>query len=308
MSPVRIRRRWSRRLSPRARTVLAGVGIRILLAATIVGGLYLAFCRMHSDLKNLPRYRVKLANVRLQVPSWVTPTILAQLKEIPDFPEAFSILEPDVAKKLAQAYANNPWVKRVLTVEKKYPQGIGISLEVRRPVAAVRFKGSFYLADAEGARLPLSFRSWPQQDLRLPFVADALSPPPAPGELWEDPGAKAGLAVASLLFEADQKVRSSITTIDVANIGGLRSPRESEIVLLTENRVPVYWGRSPLGNYPRELSVARKLSNLNLAFRQTNGLRQTSLHYVDIRFPNIYVGRHPPGEASGASALVRGPS
>lgn len=308
MSPVPIRRRWSRRLTPGARALLAGIGIRMLLAGIIVGGLYLALHRMHSDLRELSRYQVQVSNLRLHVPSWVTPTILSQLKEIPDFPRTFSILEPDVARKLAQAYANNPWVKRVLAVEKKYPQAIRISLEVRRPVAAVRFKGSYYLADAEAVRLPLSFSSWPQEKLKLPFVADAFSPPPAPGGVWQDAAAKAGLAVASILFEANQQVRRSITTIDVSNLDGRRSARESEIVLLTENRVPIYWGRSPLGSYTKELPVAQKLSNLNVAYRQTNGLRAASIHYVDIRFPNIYICRRAASGESGASALVSGPS
>ncbi len=302
------KRRLRSRLSPRGRAIVVGIGVRVLLATAIVSGTYLIVRRVHSDLKQMSRYQVDLARLKLEVPSWVTPAIRSQLKQIPDFPQTFSILERGIAEKVAVAYSQNPWVVKVRQVEKQYPRSLRISLEVRRPVAAVRFRGRYYLADALGVRLPLDFTSWPHQDLDLPFVKDATSPPPAPGEVWQDAAVEAGLAVSAILLKADSGVHKRITAIDVTNLKGVRSPTESEIVLLTENRIPIYWGRSPLTYSPRELSAAQKLSNLSIAYQRTNGLRQHNIQYIDVRFPDVYICRRPTGQTPASSAVARQPS
>jgi len=206
-----------------AEELAAQTALRALLVAFILVGGYLLVKEMKTFVCQLERFQVSPATLTFTaLPSWVTPKVQQQLAYIPDLPERFSILEPNLATRVAQAYERNPWVAEVRAVERHFPNRLTLALSLRRPVAAVRYRGSYYLADGEANRLPLRFRSWPQPEYRLPIVTGALTEPPRSGAQWQDEAVRAGCAVAQLLKTHGFVRRLGVTVVDASNLGGRR--------------------------------------------------------------------------------------
>jgi len=272
-----------------AEELAAQTALRALLVAFILVGGYLLVKEMKTFVCQLERFQVSPATLTFTaLPSRVTPKVQQQLAYIPDLPERFSILEPNLATRVAQAYERNPWVAEVRAVERHFPNRLTLALSLRRPVAAVRYRGSYYLADGEANRLPLRFRSWPQPEYRLPIVTGALTEPPRSGAQWQDEAVRAGCAVAQLLKTHGFVRRLGVTVVDASNLGGRRRRGDPDIVLQTASRMRIFWGRSPLEWQPGDGSqtVTRKLLYLK-RLAETQDPRR--LDYADIRYDRLLV-------------------
>jgi len=268
---------------------VAQTALRALLLAFILVGGYLLVKEMKTFVCELERFQVSPATLTFtSLPSWVTPKVQEQLAYIPDLPERFSILEPNLATRVAQAYERNPWVAEVKAVERHFPNRLTLGVRLRRPVAAVRYRGSYYLADGNADRLPLRFRSWPQDDYRLPIVIGAATEPSRSGAVWQDEAVQAGCAVAELLEMHGFDSRLGVTVVDASNVGGRRRRGDPHIVLHTASRMRILWGRSPLQWQPGDGSqtVTRKLLYLKRLAETQNPRR---LDYADIRYDRLLV-------------------
>lgn len=277
------------RIPGRTGEVAAQVVLRLLLVVVLVVAGYLLVLEMEGYLAGLERFQVSPASINfLAVPSWVTPGIREQIGRAPGLPERFSILEPGLAGRVAQAYRRNPWVAEVTLVERRFPNRLKVGLVLRRPVVAVRYRGSYYLVDAQAVRLPLRFRSWPQPGYRLPIVTGVTEQPPRSGAAWQDGAVRAGGAVAELLRTQGLDRALEITAVDVSNLGGRIRRDRPGIVLHTASRMRIFWGRSPLRWGPGDGSqtVSRKLLYLSKLARNKN-LNFRRLDYVDLRFDNL---------------------
>lgn len=262
---------------------------RVLLTAFILGAGYLLLREMREYVTGLERFQVSPATLRFtQTPSWVTPQVQAQLSHLPDLPERFSLLEPGLPKRVAEAYARNPWVADVPGVERRFPNCLKVHLLLRQPVAAVRYRGMYHLVDGEGVRLPLVFRSWPHPDYQLPVIIGATAEPPKSGCPWPDESVRAACAVACLLATQSFDHPVAVSTIDASNLGGRASRADSDIILHTTSGTRILWGRSPLAWRPGDGSqtVGRKLAYLKrLAEHEDLG----RLEYADIRYDRLLV-------------------
>jgi len=272
----------------RTQEVVAQAVLRVLLVVFILVAGYLLIQEMKAYVMGLERFQVSPATLNFAaVPSWVTPGIEQQLARLPDLPERFSILEPHLAARVAQAYQRNPWVAEVTQVERLFPNRLRVGLLLRQPVAAVRFRGSYCLVDGEGVRLPLTYRSWPQPGFKLPIVTGATTQPPGSGTVWEDEAVQAGCTVAELLraYGFDRRLR--ITAVDASNLGSRVRGRHPDIVLHTASGAYIKWGRSPLKWYPGDGSqtVTRKLHYLRYLVEHRIDLRR--LEHADVRFDRL---------------------
>jgi len=281
--------RLRNRLPERTGEAAAQTVLRVLLAVVLVVSGYLLAVQMKEYLMGLERFQVSPASINfLSLPSWVTPEIRAEIAQVPGLPERFSILEPGLAGRVARAYRLNPWVSEVTLVERRFPNRLKVGLVLRRPVAVVRYRGSYFLADAKGVRLPLRFRSWPQPGYRLLIVIGATEPPPPSGTAWQDEAVRAGCAVAELLRTRGLDRALQITAVDASNLEGRIRRDQPDIVLHTASRMRIFWGRSPLRWRPGDGSqtVKRKLYYLQQLARSRN-LNLRRLDYVDLRFDKL---------------------
>ena len=229
--------------------------------------------------------------VPTQLPSWAGPGVRHDLSVLPGIPARFSIMEPRICERVAEAFRMNPWVDDVLSVRKVYPNRLAVELRLRRPVAGVRVAGKFYLVDGWGRRLTDGIVGWPRGVDALPVIvmSDATMPPLS--GVWPSDAVRAGSSVAWTLFESRGKLPTRFAVIDCTNIGPRRDVRKSDIVLVTHEGTFVRWGRSPLIlNSPGELTPDEKVVKMVMFEKKLGPL--SSYKFVDIRFDNIQHG--PP--------------
>jgi hypothetical protein len=261
----------------------------MLLAGFILVAGYFLLREVRGYVMGLERFQVSPATLKFtRMPSWVTPKVAEQLSRVPDLPERFSLLEPGLAKRVAEAYAQNPWVADVPVVERRFPNCLRVHLVLRQPTAVVRYRGLYHVVDGEGVRLPMQFRSWPAPDCQLPVIIGATAEPPESGSLWSDESVRAGCAVARLLAAQNFNRPLAVVTIDASNVGGRVSRADPEIVLHTTAGTSILWGRSPLEWRPGDGSqtVGRKLAYLKRLAEHEDLDR---LEYADIRYDRLLV-------------------
>jgi hypothetical protein len=220
--------------------------------------------------------RFHLANWDLDVgelPDWVTPEIRDDLVGVSlgAEDERLSLFEPRVLDKVRAALEELSWIAAVKTIGIRYPTGkkpgsVVLELQLRRPVAVVAHAGFYYLSDRNGMRLGHGYDRSPAAWFAVPEIVGLQGDPgvPAEGESWTSRDVKQGLEVARILMEngihADFP-RRAIRAVDLTNLHGRVSLRESEIVLWCEGQ-QLAWGRSPISAGARTVSLSQLVANL----------------------------------------------
>ena len=264
----------------RGRERITKNGLKVVLAIFILILGWLLFRGLRDYAAGLPRYQISPATAKVtQAPSWLKDNFAQEVAYPKGLEDNFSLLESGISRRLATIYAQNPWVKKVKFVEKDFSGSVRIGLILRRPVGIVRKAGKFYLVDVEGRRLPGMWLSKAALGLDLPLIISVEKGAPAVGEIWPGKDVPHGAAVAYCLLNFSIP-EVNITGIDVANVGGRFNPYEREISLLTDKRIRILWGRSPVVSSPGELSSATKIGSLIGVVKKQGGLDH--LEYVDI--------------------------
>jgi hypothetical protein len=112
---------------------------------------------------------------------------LGEVQYLARLPDRLRLLDEDLPRRLADAFARHPWVERVEAVEVTPPEGVRVRLRFRTPALAVPQPGGVRVVDRRGVLLPAS-----APDAGLP-VYPGVAPPPrgAAGEPWGDPAVEA---------------------------------------------------------------------------------------------------------------------
>lgn len=195
-----------------------------------------------------------------------------------------SLFEKDLTKKVAETLEQNPWVLKVHSVKKEFPNKLSVRLELRRPSAVLRKNGAFHLLDDDGMVLPTGYYSWPSDQGKTPYIQSArIRKMPRAGERLDDLGIKAGIELVKFLKDNDAHRRLGINVVDVSNVGLGRTVGESDIVLWTKDGVAIKWGCSALCQQVDELSDSEKLKNLYSVVK-TEESRLDHMEYVDVRW------------------------
>lgn len=278
--------------------ILKGTFISLATAAVGCAALY-GISVLHENMRVAPTYQMSAESLRLvKGPAWMTPSILAELDVgllDPDFPQRFSLLDADVAFRIAAAYEKCVWVDRVERIEKHDPRvdprrpPLEVYLKFRRPLAFIQTRDGFCLVDDKAVRLPGVYREPKLGALKLLVIAGVTSGPPAIGHAWPDDAVVAGVRVADAV---DTKREAfGLTAVDVANFGGRRDPRDTEIALFTANETRIKWGKapSPQADLLQEKSPDEKVAYLDFVYRRMNGQVDGVLSYIDI--PNEAIRR-----------------
>ncbi len=266
--------------------------LRVLVAALVVSGGWLALAMARDKALQLKDFQISPSNLEfISKPDWLEGPLEEKLRNFGWGDKKISLLDSAAAKKIAAALSANPMVKRVNKVERSLPNRMRAEVELREPAAFVLRGRSYYIVDTEGTRLPGQYGSRSATGLdRLMIVSVRTSPPPA-GKVWDDPAVVEAAKLAAFLKDHKDLVKEArITAIDSSNIGGRRSGRSPEIVLLTAYHTKIYWGRGISSGNATELSAKAKLKNLKSVMDQAGGL--ANKEYVDIRLANpVYVER-----------------
>ncbi len=282
--------------TPSLKALLGGVHARInyALAMRLLLGLSLALLAAMTAqigwerLANRPEFLVYPSTFQLKTPEWATPRLSEELRNVEGLAKCYSIFEFDLTRKIAQAYERCPWVYKVVSIRREFPNRIKMQLILRKPAAMVELKRKLYLTDEDAVRLPREFYIWPDPKFDVPrIVRRGLKELPQPGKKWRDMGVRAAAHLAKFLADRKMLRRFQITTIDASNVGRPNGRRDSELVLWTAQHTRILWGSSPLSHAPGELSDEQKLANL-LAVGEAEKYDFRRLEEVDVRWDRPY--------------------
>jgi len=259
-----------------------------------IGILVLAFLGAGAGLLYLDSYVHQLARqrqVQLSVefsnpPAWASDTLIKDICLSSGIRQDDFILDEDLPAQWATNLAQNPWVKQVKQIHRRYDGRVQLDCELRRPIAKViQSNGTFYL-DAEGVVLTeaeLAAGAGHLVELRGTVAAVGR-----PGETIGSAALMAGLQVLSEIRRVDQalppqqRLWAELAALDVSNHEGRRDPDRPHLSLYTGNGIELRWGAAVGRSRPyREASWKEKIESLYRAHRQTGTL--TCYQYVELR-------------------------
>jgi hypothetical protein len=177
----------------------AGIGAILVAAAAIAAGAA-AWSRYGDTIRVQPDALLFPGRVTVRgVPTWVKADLVAEALRDASLDHGLPIDDPEVERKLANAFDSHPWVRRVIRVAVRHPAAADVDLECRGPVAMVRWKGGLVGVDAEGIVLPTAdFTA--EAAAEYPRIAGVeSSPQSAAGIAWGDVEVDEGAALASLI-------------------------------------------------------------------------------------------------------------
>ena len=198
-----------------------------------------------------------------------------------------SIFTPRLTDQVAAAYGASPWVRRVVAVNRRFPDKLEISLEIRRPFAIVVCGKGRYLVDRDGMILAPELYRLPKDGLGRPDIVLAYAPESLPqrGHTWNSEGVMAGIDMLAFLGEN--------ATLNGLKILGLQVQRDTMmlgrapvcVVLKTDSGAEVRWGLPPraIQAGTSEVSTKAKLDALACIVRQHRS-QLARLEYIDIRW------------------------
>ena len=197
-----------------------------------------------------------------------------------------SLYDPGLVERVGRAFEECPWIRRVTTVERVFPDQLRVRFEYRVPHAAVRRNDGFVIVDAEGVRLPGVYADPPRPCERTVVIVGVASPPPAPGRPWKDPALTAAMGLADFAQGNPLLARLKVREVDVSNIGGRVDARRSEVLFVTASGCAIAWGRAPGAGRFGEASAEEKLENLRevlAAYPDLDGVRTVKVYFRGTR-------------------------
>ena len=250
---------------------------RIGAAGSLVLIVLLVHRSAYSLVIGAPNYQVPKSTARARVaPSWADPAAAESVVTLPAGRD--TLLDSDFVRRVAASFSDNPWVRRVVAVERAFPDQVRVRLEMRSPRLAVRRPGGLVLVDQDGVRLPGTYAKAPTL---VTEVAGIASAPPAPGRTWEGLEIATALEMASLAEGEAVLRRLGIRVVDVANLNGRRDPKSPDLLLVTSTGAVIDWGRAPSAARYGEPALAEKLDNLRRAaenYPRLEGVASVRIH------------------------------
>jgi hypothetical protein len=214
-----------------------------------------------------------------EVPAWLSSLafsdgteLLATILSRAGVSPADDLHDPGLCARVGESLLGSPWVARVRRVTKSADGEILVEADFREPFAFVEVRGTAYLVDREGVRLPHECDAAfvrPGEWLLLTGVSEPL--PGAPGERWAGEDLAAGLALVGRLREAARRgeipFRSSLRAVDVGNYDLETDRFDGRLRIQTIHpRCYIRWGEPPGEAYPIEPSARRKLDMLRTLY------------------------------------------
>ncbi len=230
---------------------------------------------------------------------WLSPTDVAELNDAVKLGPDRSLYDRDLCSAVAARYRESPWVERVVSVRRSFPDQVVVSLAVREPLAYVRCASGLVLVDRRGVRLPT--RAARGAERNRPVVEGVHGSVPAVGAPW--PGR--ALADALRLTEIVGEVTSGgnpglrLTAVEVrdeqGSVDGL-----PQMTARTASGMVIDWGSlndSSSYLYP---SVGEKREELQRALRSLGD--PAAIESVMVRYRGCSVKPRESFPAAGAPA------
>jgi hypothetical protein len=259
------------------RPLIGKIALRVAAAGSIVFIVLLVHRSAYALVTKAPEFRIPKAMARAAVaPAWADPSGPESVVLLPAGRE--TLMDPDLVSGVAASFASNPWVRRVVAVERAFPDQVRVRLEMRTPRLSVRRPGGIIFVDRDGVRLPGTYG---RVHLRTLEVTGTASVPPGAGRVWEGAEIARALEMASLI-EGEKVLRGlDVRAVDVSNLNGRLDPKSPDLSLATAGGAMIGWGRAPSDPRFGEPALSEKLDNLRRAaenYPRLEGVASVKIH------------------------------
>jgi len=281
------RRRRTVQASWRERLVVVGVVVLAVVVAGAAGVVGLS--KIWRAVTGMDEFLVRPWEIPLDS-SWVVAEEIRKDFQRTDttgiLRRPVSIFTPGLAERVARAYLRSPWVRRVRSVRKVFPNRLEVDLELREPFALIGYQGKTYCVDADGVVLtPRLYDLRPRRlvSLRPTVTLRSASPPPPAGGTWDHVTVRGGLALVRLC--RDQLAgKVGVRTVEVDTYSPPGREPVAMAYLQLEAGPRVHWGRVPVGSGSvAEVPSHRKIALL-LALVEREGANLGRLRSIDVRW------------------------
>jgi|GEM_PF-2749975 len=247
-------------------------------------------------------YIVKLSELNDKIrPTWATP--VAMDYEEPPIQNKNMISDDALPEYLCKKLELSPWIKKVWSVHRIYPNSVEIKIERRQPRLAIKVANKYYIfVDDECVRLPGYYGSLPEIPERKIYVVTIKLEEkiPPPGKKWDSNAIYSALEMANTIdtyYSIFNQV--GISAIDVSNWDGKIDKRKSPVVLITNKNTLIYWGGTSFTKRFGEISVNEKIKNLALILKAYP-------EFSNIKVAKVYIKNYPSViEGNGFSSVSR---
>ena len=228
-------------------------------------------------LQAQPRYQLPFVDIQLPEPPpdcfrGGKAAFLDRVRRNAKEPETLSLLKVDPAR-LRTAFKSFPWVAEVGEIERP-PGGLVVHLKYRIPVAkvAVNRTGQFVL-DREGCVLPLEETDTQRIPRLIWIVGKGLTAPPMEraGAVWKTATAESSdrealdrdvvqaARLAGFFLEPAREAEAQAEGAARISAITVMDPRlNAGLIVETEGRAQIHWGRGPGDEEPGEPTAAEK--------------------------------------------------
>lgn len=263
-----------------ARSLLAGAAFARRFSRPLIGIFLLALLaiaarslwrRIKAEVLVRGDYRLELHEIEITpLPTWIRGDLKAQALHDGSLDPPLSLLDEDLAERLAKAFSLHPWVAKVQRVAKFYPGRVVVDLDYRRPVAMVEVPGGLYPVDVAGVLLPSAEFS-PLEARNYPRISGMESQPLGPtGAEWGDPAVASAALLAANLHESWQELK--LYSIRHRPSGANTDSTIPDFQLLTRRGTVIGWGSPPGKEAAGEPSLPVKIARLKQLAREHGDL------------------------------------
>jgi hypothetical protein len=264
------------------------------------------FCwMMQRNLRSQPRHQIDPGRVELSAtPTWARPDLARRIKEdveremraeLASLPESDSF-DADILPKVHDALARCAWVRRVISVSRRFPANaeaqaeLAPLIEIRSPALCIATPEGWVLVDGDAVRLPLTVKSGPNSKTELDDLCAGLmrplrvvegvnGAPPSPGKKWDSEEIAAAISMEHVLRDCAMDAVLPIARIYLVGVpqhadtaGRVRYAPGGGVVLLPDAQImpqtKLVWGRPPVHAGTLELSVNDKLAEIKRLLKE----------------------------------------
>ncbi|MFN0057092.1 MAG: hypothetical protein ACKVX7_01420 [Planctomycetota bacterium] len=250
--------------------------VLILVSSTLITGSWWARAAVE---ESVAAYSGAWSFEMGELPPWLPVGFQGQLAQLKEIPQLVPLRSARWRELCTIAMSANPWVERVLALER---QGLCVEFEAQlaRPVVALRLREHFALVDAERRIIDLQPGFELDPAWGIPYYSPLSAPPRvAPGDRLEHEEFVELLA----LVQALRGARAFELWSD--RLPEVRARLEADGSLLwylcCSTGMEAAWGRSPGSRRICPLSVSTKIKNLSELMSnwdRLNGVRLVSLY------------------------------
>ena len=275
---------WLARLGRTLRWFVPGsprVLVALVLIAATLGGTWYAWRQTAPLITEGNHYLLDPRAITITPPpAWIRADIRAEVVRDASLDDAVSILDPALARRVADAFEFHPWIDRVVQVTKLAGPRVDVEIVYRQPVAMVDVPSAADLApiDVHGVRLPV-IDFTPKEREHYPRIS-GIATLPLVGQTWDDAAAIGAASLAAALRDVWHEWQLAVIQ-PTAPTRAIGQPAQGDDITAATDRYPLYelltrddtriiWGYAPQAPIGREPTVAEKLARLT-EYAQTHG-------------------------------------